>query len=97
MGGPIEKFIEPLGEKILAKLFPIFQDRNEIKIGVNHFLTHVFITMTFASFGLLWIALGTLVLVPIAEFQDVKKGRWVDVFARTAGWAWGLLPLLIIK
>lgn len=97
MGGPIEQFIEPLGEKLLAKLFPVFKDRNEIKIGVNHFLTHVFITMTLASFGLLWIAIGSLVLVPIAEFQDVKKGRWVDVLTRTSGWSWGLIPLMVSK
>ena len=94
MGGPVESFIEPLAERLLARLFPIFKDRNEIKIGANHFLTHVFITMSFSSFGLTWFAFGTIILIPIAEYSDVKKGRWVDVFTRLAGFLYGCLPLL---
>jgi hypothetical protein len=95
MGGPIEQIFEPLGEKLLAKLFPIFKDRNEIKIATNHFLTHVFITMTLSSLGWTWVALGSILLVVIAEYVDVRRGRYIDVVTRSLGWFYGLLPLAL--
>lgn len=95
MGGPIEKFIEPLGEKLLARLFPIFKDRNEIKIGMNHFLTHVWITLSISMLGFEWLAIASFALIPIAEFQDVIAGRYIDVWTRSAGWLWGVVPSVI--
>lgn len=100
MGGPIEKFIEPLGEKLLAKLFPIFADRNEIKIAVNHFLTQVFITLSLSTLGLIWtparwVALASFVLVPVAEIKDMKRGRWVDFYSRGLGWVYGIAPAIV--
>jgi hypothetical protein len=95
MGGPIEGFIEPLAERILARLFPVFKDRNEIKIGMNHFLTHFWITGTLSLAGWYWAAIVSVVLVAVAEYKDVQRGRWVDVWTRSAGWVWGVWPSMI--
>lgn len=100
MGGPVEKFIEPLGEKLLAKLFPVFKDRNEVKIGMNHFLTHAWITMTLSFLSFLWwpitlLAVLSLLLVAVAEYKDVMNGRLVDVFTRSSGWLWGIMPVIV--
>ncbi len=100
MGGPIEKLIEPWGEKLLATLFPIFKDRTEVKIASVHFLTHAWLTTSLIILGFLWtplliVGILSIGLVLIAEYSDIKKGRWVDVYTRLAGWCWGLLPLLV--
>lgn len=87
MGGPVEKFIEPLGERVLS-IFPVFRDRNEIKIAVNHFLAQAFITNSFFMLGLAWwpfhvLSVLSIALMIIAEW---KNGRWVDRFSRGLGW-----------